>query len=189
MVAPGDRGDNLNVFFYVVAQSYQRMLRTFQDGSDSKPYIDCLLEMEPSQARTIELPFPNPQPIGSPLGKRDGAFIKLLAQPITEHFLHLAEIIPSLIQLARQYCDVPGTPFYTQDTCEEFQSLLCHLLRRFKTALHALHAFRDIPPALRDSDGFESAIYALTICGLTLHSFVHSSFLEENLRRIRAPNP
>jgi hypothetical protein len=184
------QGEGLSVFSYVAAQSYPAMLQKFLPGSDSKHFIDCLLGLAPEQVLTSERPFPAPQPIDTPLGKQDIAFIKLLVQPVTEHFLKLSENgISALVQLAKHY---PATPaaelpaFYTRDTCKEFHRLLCHLLRCFETSLHDL---RDYPYAELHTEAFDMAVYHVATCGLTLWSLVYSSFLEEHLWRIQAPNP
>ena len=83
--------------------------------------------------------------------------------------------------------DLPA--FYTEDTCEEFHRLLCHLLRRFEAALLTLHDLRDCPRAEIQSKCFDIAVYNAATCGLTLWSLVYSSFLEEHLSRFQAPNP
>jgi len=188
-------GDGFGMFAYVSAQSHSRMLQNFQLGSDSKRFIDCLLELGPETMRVSERPFPLPQRTDTPLGKRDIAFITQLAQPITDHFLKLRELhpsIPAILKTVELYNTNPGADlpaFYTADMCEEFHHLLCHLLRRFEAALLALHDFQDCPRAELQSKAFDIAVYDVATCGLTLWSLVYSSFLEEHLWRIQAPNP
>jgi hypothetical protein len=120
-------------------------------------------------------------------------FIDFLLQPITEHFLDLSQLeIPNLTRVAKQYHDKPGPvlpALYTEKTCEEIHHLLCHLLRRFEAALMKLHEFQNRSLEDRRTDDFEMAVYAVAICGVTLRSLVHSSFLEEHIIRIQAPNP
>ena len=194
-VADQTQENSLGIFTYVAAQSYLRMLQSFELGSGSKPFIDCLLEVAPSRARLIKRPFPSPQRINTPLGQRDIAFIDFLVQPITEYFVQLSQIdIHNLMRVAKQYHDTPAPSpdlptLYTEETCEDFHRLLCHLLRRFETTLLKLHEFRDRSPADRCTEDFEMAVYGVATCGLTLRSLVHSSFLEEHLVRIQAPNP
>jgi hypothetical protein len=192
-VADQTQGDKLGIFSYVAAQCYPRMLQKFQHGSDSKLFIKCLLESDPSRAHSAERPFPNLQPIHTPLAQRDIAFISFLAKPLTEHFLHLSRIpIPKLIELAKHYHETPGAEFphlYTRETCEEFHRLLCHLLTCYEAALSALHDLEDLSHAERQTELFDNAVYCVATCGLTLRSLVHSSFLEEHLCRILAPNP
>jgi hypothetical protein len=194
-VADRTEENSLGIFTYVAAQSYLRMLQNFQPGSVSKPFIDRLLEVAPSRARLIKRPFPSPQRINNPLGQRDIAFIDFLVQPITEHFVQLSHLnIHNLMRVAKEYRDAPPPgpnlpALYTEDTCEEFHHLLCHLLRRFEATLLKLHEFQYRSPADRCTEDFEMAVYGVATCGLTLRSLVHSSFLEEHLVRIQAPNP
>jgi hypothetical protein len=192
-VADQTQGDKLGIFTYVAAQSYPRMLQKFQHGSDSKLFIECLLELDPSKARPVERPFPDLQPIHTALAQRDIAFISFLAKPLTEHFLHLSQInIPNLIKLAKHYDETPGAEFphiYTGETCEEFHRLLCHLVRRHEAALSALNDLKDLSHAERQTERFDNAVYGVATCGLILRSLVYSSFLEEHLCRIQAPNP
>jgi hypothetical protein len=192
-VADQTQGEKLGIFTYVAAQCYPRMLQKFQHGSDSKSFIECLLESDPQRAHPVERPFPNPQPIHTPQTQRDIAFISFLAKPLTKHFLHLSQInIPNLIKLAKHYHETPGTEFphiYTTETWEEFHRLLCHLLRHYEAALSALHGLKDSSRAERQSETFDNAVYSVATCGLTLRSLVYSSFLKEHLCRILAPNP
>jgi hypothetical protein len=192
-VADQTQGNKLGIFTYVAAQCYPRMLQKFQHGSDSKLFIKCLLESDPSRAHSDERPFPNLQPIHTPPAQRDTAFISFLAKPLTDHFLHLSRIsIPNLIELAKHYHETPGAEYphiYTRETCEEFHRLLCHLLTSYETALSALHDLEDLSHAERQTELFDNAVYSVATCGLTLRSLVYSPFLEEHLHRIQAPNP
>jgi hypothetical protein len=189
------QADGFGMFTYVAAQSHPRMLQKFQPGSDSKRFIDCLLQLVPVKMWASERPFLLPQRVDTPVGKRDMTFIKLLAQPVTGHFLKLSELspgIPAIMQIVKRYMTTPGADlpaFYTEDTCEEFHHLLCHLLRRFEAALLALHDLRDCPRPELQSKAFDVAVYDVATCGLTLWSLAYSSFLEEHLWRIHAPNP
>jgi hypothetical protein len=192
-VSDQTQGDKLGIFTYVAAQCYPVMLQKIQQGSDSKLFIKCLLESDPSRAHSDERPFLNLQPIHTPLAQRDIAFISFLTKPLANHFLHFSHIpIPNLIKLAKHYHKTPGAEFphiYTRETCKEFHHLPCHLLTSYETALSALHDLEDLLHAERQTELFDNAVYCMATCGLILRSLVYLPFLEEHLCRIQAPNP
>jgi len=83
--------------------------------------------------------------------------------------------------------DIP--PMYTSETCEEFQRLLCHLLRSYEAALLTLDDFKGRSLKPDEVNSFEIAVYCVATCGLTLRDLVYSSFLQEHLARIRLAVP
>jgi hypothetical protein len=180
------------IYTYVAAKSYSRMLQNFQHELDSKPFIDRLLNISASQALARERPVPSQQTIDPRLRANDTTFIEFLCQPFTEHFLHLSEIgIPNLLRImnsARENSAPEPISLYTNDTCEDFHRLLCHLIKSYETALVALDKFKDCSSVDCSTPAFHTAIYGLATCCLALRALVYSSFIEEHLCRIRAPD-
>jgi len=186
-VADHTQRNKLNIFTYVAAKSYPRILRKFQHDFESKPFIDAILDIPPAQAINSGRLFLKQRSTDSTWSERDTTFVEVLSRPVSERFLGLSQIgIPNIIRLVKSYQKSSArdrSAFYNPETCEDFHRLLCHLLRRYEAALTTLLELEN-----NSSEDTEEAVFSLTVCGLTLHALVYSSFLEDHLCCIRAPS-
>jgi len=182
--------DQLGIFAYVAGKCYPKMLRRIQHRTYSATFVRGLMNIRSSQVNASH-PFPQPHPINSRLGQCDAAFIESLSHPINDVFLKLSKInIPNLMALTQNYQVGSDLPFiYTSETCREFHTLLCHLLRSYEASLLMLKSYGTESLARNEMKDFEFTVHGVATCALVLWNLAYSSFLDEHLSRICLPNP
>ena len=150
----------------------------YQVGS---PYATCHCPYLATLSKIIAFTFHENDPKGNPSESehtQDSSLISLYLH----HLKPILDIkIPNLMQVA----DNEGLELYTKDTCKEFHSLLCKLLRKFSEVIEKLaHAQGKPNTQTAASASFKTKLANVLKWGYPLQHLVRGAVIGRHLQTI-----